>query len=198
MYVPVTAPVFQKQHWVFRGRMPQNFGAPCFCLSLRCCVKCVVQDGRRAGILRNQLSVHTGRVSEKYDSMQCCGSGPGASIISWSLGSWSGSLLCIYQRDQHNYRKMSIFCYPITVLVKYSNSFSVSVADSGCSSQNRIFPSRIPDPGSKIFPETGSISKILGILTQKIVSQLSEIWSEMFIPDPGSGSWFFTHPGCRT
>ncbi len=37
-------------------------------------------------------------------------------------------------------------------------------------------PSRIPDPVSA--------TKNLSILTQKIVSTLSEIWSELFIPDP--------------
>ncbi len=50
-----------------------------------------------------------------------------------------------------------------------------SVAYPGCLSQFRIFP--IPDPEST--------SKNLSILTQKIVSKLSEIWSVLFIP----GSW---------
>jgi hypothetical protein len=50
---------------------------------------------------------------------------------------------------------------------------------------SEVFPSRIPDPHQR------------SILTQKIVSNLSEIWSGLFIPDPdsGSGSWFFTHSG---
>jgi hypothetical protein len=48
------------------------------------------------------------------------------------------------------------------------------VADPGCLSRIRIFS--IPDPG---FP-----SKNLSILTQKMVSVLSELWSGMFIPDP--------------
>ncbi len=61
--------------------------------------------------------------------------------------------------------------------------------DPGCTSRILIFLS-IPDPGSKRFsdPGSGSESKNLGILTRKIVSKLSEIWS---------GSWFFTHPGSR-
>ncbi len=67
-------------------------------------------------------------------------------------------------------------------------------------SRIRMFPSRtgsnvkmIPDPRS------GSTSTNLSILTRKIVSKLSEIWSRMFITnlDPGTGSWFFTHPGFR-
>jgi hypothetical protein len=48
----------------------------------------------------------------------------------------------------------------------------------------------------------------LSVVTQKIVSKLSEIWSGLSIPDPeygsrirntdpGSGSWFFTHLGSR-
>ncbi len=59
----------------------------------------------------------------------------------------------------------------------------------------------IPDPDPNFFfsgsrakkiPGSTSTSKDLGILTQKIVSKLSEIWSGMFIPDPdaGSGSLF--------
>ncbi len=57
----------------------------------------------------------------------------------------------------------------------------------------RIFS--IPDPGSTRFLDLGSASKNFSILTQKIVSKLSEILSGMFIPDPGS--WFFTHPGSQ-
>ncbi len=45
-----------------------------------------------------------------------------------------------------------------------------------------------PDPASvlrirDVYP--GSASKNLSILTQKIVSKLSEIWSRLLIPDPG-------------
>ncbi len=67
----------------------------------------------------------------------------------------------------------------------------------------------IPDPGAEPFPsliqgqkDSGSririrIKKKFVFLTQKIFSKLSEIWSGIFDPDPdpGSGSWFFTHPG---
>ncbi len=66
------------------------------------------------------------------------------------------------------------------------------------------FTSRIPDPGPKIFPDPwsgfASASKNLSILTPKIVSTLSEIWSRVFFPDPDpvSRSWFFTHSGSRT
>ncbi len=49
-----------------------------------------------------------------------------------------------------------------------------------------FFQSRIPDPGSKRFPDTGSAPciKNLSILNRKIVSKLSEIWSGMFILEP--------------
>ncbi len=58
---------------------------------------------------------------------------------------------------------------------------------------SEFFPCRIPDPiffhpGSRIrifsIPDPGSASKNLIILTQKIVSKLSEIWSGLLIPDP--------------
>ncbi len=57
----------------------------------------------------------------------------------------------------------------------------ISVADPGCLSRIRIISSRI-----RIFyiPDPGSASKNLSILTQTIVSKLSEIWSGLFIPDP--------------
>jgi hypothetical protein len=56
----------------------------------------------------------------------------------------------------------------------------------------RIFS--IPDPGS------GSTftSKNLSILTQKIVSKLSEIWSGMFITDPEPGLKKAPDPGSAT
>ncbi len=78
-----------------------------------------------------------------------------------------------------------------------SKFFPSQVPDLG----SKFFPSWIPDPGSEFFPsgilDPGSASKNLSILTKKMVSQLSEIWSEFSIPDPdpGSGSWLFTHPG---
>ncbi len=49
-----------------------------------------------------------------------------------------------------------------------------------------------PDPN---FFHPGSASKKKNILTQRIVSKLSEIWSGLFIPDPDPD--FFTHPGSR-
>ncbi len=54
------------------------------------------------------------------------------------------------------------------------------ITDPACLSRIRIFS--IPDPGSA--------SKNLSILTQKIVSKLSEIWSGLFITDPDPGSGF--------
>ncbi len=93
-----------------------------------------------------------------------------------------------------------------------------SMADLGCLSWildpgSKCFPSPIQDPGSKFFPswipdprfefypsrsrDHGCISKNLSVLTKKMVSQLSKIWSGFSIPDPdpGSGSWLFTYPG---
>ncbi len=46
---------------------------------------------------------------------------------------------------------------------------------------SEFFLSQIPDPN---FFHPGSASKNLSILTQKIVSKLSEIWPGLFIPDP--------------
>ncbi len=64
-------------------------------------------------------------------------------------------------------------------------------------SRIRIFS--IPDPGYRVEkipdPGSGTASKNLSILTQKIVSKLLEILSRMFIPDPDLD--FFTHPGSR-
>ncbi len=95
---------------------------------------------------------------------------------------------------------------------KFGDEIS-SFADPGCLSQisdpeSEFFPSQIPDSGSKIFPSwipdprskffhPGSALKNLSILTKKMVSQLSEKWSGFSTPnpDPGSGSWHFTHPG---
>jgi hypothetical protein len=48
---------------------------------------------------------------------------------------------------------------------------------------------KIPDPGS------GSASKNLIIVTQKIVSKVSDILFWLFISDPDPD--FFTHPGSR-
>ncbi len=99
---------------------------------------------------------------------------------------------------------------------KFGNEIS-SFADLGCLSRilnpkSDCFPSRIQDTGSKFFPswisdprfkffpsrvlDPGCISKNLSILTKKMVSQLSEIWSRFSIPDPdpGSGFWLFTYP----
>ncbi len=50
----------------------------------------------------------------------------------------------------------------------------------------------IPDPNF-FHPWTAAKN----ILTQKIDSKLSEIWYGLFILDPESVSWFFTHPGSQ-
>ncbi len=65
-----------------------------------------------------------------------------------------------------------------------SEFFPSQIPDTG----SKFFPSWIPDPRSEFFPsrvlDPGSASKNLSILTKKIVSQLSEIWSGFSIPDP--------------
>jgi hypothetical protein len=59
---------------------------------------------------------------------------------------------------------------------------------------------RIRDPGSLVkkapYPGSGSATKNVSILTQKILVNLSEIWSWMFIPDHGTQSqiWIFPIP----
>ncbi len=103
---------------------------------------------------------------------------------------------------------------------KFGDKIS-SFADLGCLSrilnpESKCFPSRIQDTGSKFFPswipdprfqffpswvlDPGCISKNSSILTQKMVSQLSEIWSRVSIPDPdpGSRSGLFIYPRSRS
>ncbi len=68
-------------------------------------------------------------------------------------------------------------------------------------SRIRIFS--IPDPGSRVKkipdPGSGSTFQNLSILTQKIVSKLSEYDQGCLsrIRITGYGFWFFTHPGSR-
>ncbi len=103
---------------------------------------------------------------------------------------------------------------------KFGDKIS-SFADPGCLSRildpgSEFFPSRIPDPGSKFCPswipdhgseffpprmlDPRSASKNLSILANKMVSQLSEIWSGFSIPDPDprSESRLFTYPRSRS
>ncbi len=47
---------------------------------------------------------------------------------------------------------------------------------------------------SRVKKISGSIPKNFSVLTQEIVSKLSEMIQNIL---PGSGSWFFTHPGSR-
>ncbi len=70
-----------------------------------------------------------------------------------------------------------------------------SVADPGCLSRIRIFSIPVLGSGVKKIPDPGSASKNLSILTQNIVSKLSEILNRDV--HPGSGSWIFTHPGSQ-
>ncbi len=60
---------------------------------------------------------------------------------------------------------------------------AASVVDQECLSLVWIFPSRIRLQIFSIL-DPGSATKNLSILTQKIVSKISEIWSGSFIPDP--------------
>jgi hypothetical protein len=64
-----------------------------------------------------------------------------------------------------------------------------SVADPGCLSRIRFFPSRIPNPGSKLsppwIPDPGSALKNLSILTPKILKKWF-LSSKMY--DPGCAS----------
>ncbi len=55
----------------------------------------------------------------------------------------------------------------------------------------------VPDPGSRV--KKIHSKEFLVFLTQTVVSKLSEIWSGLLIPDPGSGSWFLfiPDPGSR-
>ncbi len=57
-----------------------------------------------------------------------------------------------------------------------------------------FFPSQIPDPN---FFHPGSASKNVSILTPKIFSKLSEIWSWLFIPDPDPDFLPIPDPGSR-
>ncbi len=66
----------------------------------------------------------------------------------------------------------------------------------GCLSRSHFFPSRIrffPIPDT-IFIHPGSSLKNSSLLTPKIL-----FWARKYVPvvHPGSGSWFFTHPGSR-
>ncbi len=69
---------------------------------------------------------------------------------------------------------------------------------------SKFVSSWIPDPGPEFFPSwilhPGCASKNLSILTKKMVSQLSEIWTGFSILDlyPGSGSWLYTYPRSRS
>jgi hypothetical protein len=77
-----------------------------------------------------------------------------------------------YSVNQRNQKDVHRYIY------KTDHGFlwvETSVADPGCLSRIRNFS--IPDPGSKRFPDPGSGSELknLSILTQKIVSMLSEI-----------------------
>ncbi len=64
------------------------------------------------------------------------------------------------------------------------NHFFSDVADPGCLSRIKIFPSRIPDPGSKRYRIPDPHQRIKVYLTQKILFKLLEIWSLMIVPDP--------------
>jgi hypothetical protein len=58
-----------------------------------------------------------------------------------------------------------------------------------------IFPSAIPNPGSKRGPDPGSASKSFDISALKTVSKLSEKLTGMFTPDPDF--FFIQDPGVK-
>ncbi len=74
------------------------------------------------------------------------------------------------------------------------HSFFLNCNVAGCGSGMFIPDPNFFHPGSRTQGQkdsgSGSASKNLSILTQKIVSKLSEKWSGMFIPDPDPGSSF--------
>ncbi len=59
---------------------------------------------------------------------------------------------------------------------------------------SEFFPCQIPDPN---FFHPGSASKNSCMLTQKMVSKLSEIWSVLFIPNPDHDFLPIPDPGSR-
>jgi hypothetical protein len=69
-----------------------------------------------------------------------------------------------------------------------------SVADPGCWSRIRLFPSRIR---SVSIPDPGYASKKLSILTTKQQKKIGFLAIENMIRvvNPGSGCWISTHPG---
>jgi hypothetical protein len=73
------------------------------------------------------------------------------------------------------------------------------VADPGCLSRIRIFPSRIQDQKdsrSRIRIRI-RIKELIVFLTPKIVSKISEILSGMFIPDPDLAFLPIPDPGVK-
>ncbi len=99
--------------------------------------------------------------------------------------------------------------------VRHLPILKTSVAEPGCLSRIRIFPSWIPDPWSKRFRIHGqkdSGSRI-GSKRSRIRIRIKEFkyfylssrkfdpgyshWSSRPDLDPGSRSWIFTHPGSR-
>ncbi len=53
-------------------------------------------------------------------------------------------------------------------------------------------------PGFEFFSIPDPHKILVFLLTQKIVSKLSEIWSELFIPDPGTDFLSISDPGSAT
>ncbi len=55
----------------------------------------------------------------------------------------------------------------------------------------------IPDPVSDFFPSRIPYQNFSIPNPKKLFFKLSEIWSRLFVPDPGSGSWFLPIPDPR-
>ncbi len=74
--------------------------------------------------------------------------------------------------------------------------FFLRIADPGCLFRIRIFPSRIPDPGSQRhrIPEPDPQQKFKYFLSKTIDTKRSKVWSRMFMPDPETGLFPFRIP----
>ncbi len=131
-------------------------------------------------------------------SFQTCIFHENSSIFSdeWWNALWKICLIIIFR-----YKYLVLIALGVHTLLKpFSTIWKMcsrtsSVADLGCLSRIRFFPSWIPDLGPKRFriPDPGSASKNLSSFYPK-----NCFWAlDNMIRDvhPGSGSWIFTHTG---
>ncbi len=124
---------------------------------------------------------------------------PSGPCISW----WSVGCTRCMASSFHSFPSLFAFRYqsmPFVCLLSFLNNILFQCCESRISdvypgSWIRIFPSRIPDPGSKRLriPDPDTHQRISVFLTQKNVSELSEYYPGCSV-HPRSGSWFFSHP----